>query len=267
MIFQNRSGVQRLHIFILNLRQKAPLMQRDKYHATDLPLYDGLSHEARNALHSLARLQRLRAGSILFRQGATTSAFYSVLSGGMRLVENIEEGKQVSLKVYGAGDVFGLLALAGEFTHRADVVAVSYSEILEFNAPQTRILSQQYPEIALRIIDLLVLHVEHAHTRIRTLAAEKVERRLARSLLHLCQKFGSPETKGLLQVSNFTQQDIAEFTGTTIETVNRHLRNWEHLGIITRQRMQITIVDLAQLHDLANGSSDNGAGYSVDAVP
>lgn len=242
-------------------------MRVDAYTINDLPLYKNLSHEAREALHRLAKTYRLPAGSLLLRQGTITNTFYSVLVGGMRLVERTDEGKQVNLKVYGPGDVFGLLSLAGDFTHRADVVAVGYSEVLAFDALQTRELSHQYPEIALKIVDLLVLHIEHAHTRIRTLAAEKVERRLARSLLHFCQKFGSPGTNGTLQAANITQQDLAEFTGTTVESVNRHLRKWEQHGIITRRRMQITILDPAQLHDLANGSSDDGGGYSTDAVP
>lgn len=242
-------------------------MQADEYNIDDLPLYKHLSYAAREALHHSAKIRRLPAGSRLLKQGDITNTFYSVLSGGVRLVEHVEEGKQVNLKIYGPGDVFGLLSLAGEFTHRADVIAVVDSEILTFNALQTRDLSQQYPEIALTIIDLLVLHVEHAHTRIRTLAAEKVERRLARSLLHFYQKFGHSEANGTLHAANFTQQDLAEFTGTTIETVNRHLRNWEQLRIITRRRMQITIIDLVKLDSLANGSSDNRPGYSDDAIP
>lgn len=242
-------------------------MYNEEQNIDDLPLYKNLSYGAREALHSVARTYRLRTGSFLLRQGEITNTFYSVLSGGVRLVENIEEGKQVNLKVYGPGDVFGLLSFAGEFTHRADVITVGYSEILAFNALQTRAISQQYPEIAWKIIDLLVLHIEHAHTRIRTLAAEKVERRLARSLLHFCQKFGSPGTNGTLEAANITQQDLAEFTGTTVETVNRHLRKWEQLDIITRRRMQIVIVSPVKLRDLANGSSGNGQGYSDDAIP
>lgn len=242
-------------------------MQTDNYNADHLPLYDGLSEGAGSALRKMSKMRRLQSGSLLYRQGEAANSFYCVLSGGVRLIEHVDAGKQVNLKVYGPGDVFGLLSLAGEFTHQADVVAVGYSEILAFNATQTRQLSQQYPEIALRIIDLLVLHVEHAHTRIRTLAAEKVERRLARSLLHFCQKFGRPGPDGSLQSANITQQDLAEFTGTTIETVNRHLRKWEQLEIITRRRMQITIVDPEQLHGLANGSPDNDRGYGADSVP
>jgi CRP-like cAMP-binding protein len=186
------------------------------------------------------------------------------VSGGTRLVETTREGKQVNLKVYGSGDVFGLLSMAGEFHHRADVIAIDYSEILEFDAQQTRTLSHQYPDIALRIVDLLVLHTEHAHTRIRTLAAEKVKQRLARSLLHFCQKFGSAETDGMIEVANLTQQDFAEFTGTTVETVNRHLREWEQKGIIKRHRMRLTIIDPAPLHDLVGQSSDNSHGYNID---
>lgn len=242
-------------------------MQSNDYTAYNLPLFMGLSDEASDALLNMARTHRLRAGEKLFEQGDITRAYYTVLKGGVRLVENTEEGKQINLKIYGPGDVFGLLSLAGEFSHRADVIAVGRSEILVFDALQTRDLAHKYPDIALRIIDLLVLHVEHAHTRIRALAVEKTERRLARSLLHFCTKFGDTGPDDTLQSANFTQQDLAEFTGTTIETVNRILRDWEKRGMITRRRMQITITDVAQLQSLAHAASSNDRGYMGDVVP
>ena len=237
-------------------------MLTDKYDIHNLPFYKGLSHETRVALHGIARMQRLHTGAVLVREGDITNAFYSMVSGGMRLIESVEDGKQVNLKVYGPGDIFGLLSMAGQFSHRADVVAADYSEVLEFNAMKTRKLSHEYPEIALRIIDLLVLHVEHAHTRIRTLAGEKVERRLARSLLHFCQKFGS--VIGETLSANFSQQDIAEFTGTTVETVNRTFKKWENQNLIQRSRMSVAVIDAAGLRKIADNEGEPGMGYYVE---
>jgi len=247
--------------------QKEHPLQTNNDITNDLPLFMGLSTEAREALLDTARMHRLRASDKLFAQGDITRAYYTVLKGGVRLVENTEEGKQINLKIYGPGDIFGLLSLAGEFVHRADVVAVGRSEILAFDAQQTRELAHQYPDITLRIIDLLVLHVEHAHERIRALAVEKTERRLARSLLHFCTKFGDPGPDNTLHSSNFTQQDLAEFTGTTVETVNRLLREWEKRGMIKRRRMQITISNVAQLRALAQATPGDDRGYTANAVP
>lgn len=237
-------------------------MHDDIHEIKDLPLYRGLPDEAREALHLIARIHRLRAGSMLFMQGEITSDFYSILSGGVRLIENTEDGKQVNLKVYGPGDIFGLLAWAGKFTHKADVVAVDHTEVLVFSAAQARSLSHQYPEIALKIIDLLVIHVEHAHTRIRSLAAEKVERRLARSLLHFCEKFGKSTIDH--PSANFSQQDIAEFTGTTVETVNRTFKKWEKQQLIQQSRMSVIVTNPAGLRKIAGDKQDAGMGYFVE---
>ncbi len=128
----------------------------------------------------------------------------------------------------------------------------------------TRRVMLDYPELALLVIDSLTAHVQHAHSRIRSLAVEKTERRLARSLLHFYEKFGHRSPDGLHQIDvGLSQQDIAEFTGTTQETVNRLLRTWEKQQIIRRSRLQIVILNLEVLQELAADPKQVDMAYLV----
>jgi len=229
----------------------------------ELVFFDGLAASTITALQSIARYQTLVAGQHLFNQGDTARAFYVVLSGGVRLVEHTTEGKALNLKVYGPGDVFGLLAIAGGFTYHAGVVALTTSDVIAFDGVQTRQLLHQHPDLALRIIDELVDHVHHSHDRIRQMAVEKVRRRVARALLHFCSKFGQTEPDNRVS-ANFSQKDIAEFTGTTIETVNRFLREWEKLGYIEWKRMRIILLEPEKLHQIADDNEDMGMTYLVE---
>lgn len=227
-----------------------------------LPLFDGLDDASITALGTIARQHTLRTDETLFRQGDYARSFYAVAAGGVRLIEHTTEGKVVNLKVYGTGDIFGLLAVAGVFPHYAEIVAVTHSTIIAFDGEKTRHLMQRHPAIALRVIDFLVDHVHHAHDRIRQMAVEKAEQRLARALLHLCNKFGQTTANCQILV-DFSQQDIAEFTGTTVETVNRMFKTWEKQGYIERRRLTIAVLDAAALGQIAGERPDVGMGYHL----
>lgn len=95
------------------------------------------------------------------------------------------------------------------------------------------------------------------------MAVEKTERRLARALMHFCQKFGDRAPDNSME-AQFTQQDIAEFTGTTIETVNRFFKQWQKAGYISLQRKQVRIVAPDGLRQIINEESDPGMAYLVE---
>lgn len=229
-----------------------------------LTLFAGLNDQALAALARIARYYTLRAGETLFSQGDQARSMYVVVEGGVRLVEHTTEGKDVNLKIYGPDDVFGLLAISGEFPHYAEIVAVQDSELVGFAGEAMRRVMLEYSSIALQIIDVLVTHVHQAHSRVRQMAVEKTERRLARALLHFCQKFGQVDGDGQPIVCSLTQQDIAEFTGTTVETVNRQLRVWEEAGYVERQWRQIIILDRIAMRQIASHDGEMGMGYLVE---
>ena len=84
-----------------------------------------------------------------------------------------------------------------------------------------------------------------AQGRLRDFAGERVEQRLAGTLLMLCSKLG-PDLP-------FAQQEIANMTGTTSETTSRVLSQLKDRGIIHSGRSKIVILDELKLRLLSEG--------------
>jgi CRP-like cAMP-binding protein len=103
----------------------------------------------------------------------------------------------------------------------------------------------QHPRVGLRIISLLSSRLREAQGRLRDLAGERVEQRLARMLLMLSIKLGS--------TLPFTRQELSDMSGTTTETTIRVLSQWKERGIISSTRGKIVICDAAKLSLLADG--------------
>lgn len=203
------------------------------------------------AMADTARIHHLKPGDVLLYQGDIIRSFYAIQSGGVRLVNYAEDGQSVALKMYGPGDIFGLLAVSGSYPHPTQIEAVHESIIIAIDGEDVRSLMMTYPELGLTIVDLLTSHVHEAHSRIRAMAINRVDRRLARSLLHLSEKFGHIEDNSIVLDIPLSQRDLAEFTGTTVETVNRTLTLWQKQHMVTCGHKRVVILNQAALEDIA----------------
>lgn len=219
---------------------------------TPFSAFANVEAEAVRALERAAVVYTLKHREMLYRQGDIAHSLYFVQSGGLKLVEHTADGKQVTLKIFGAGDMFGLLAISGAFPQTSSAEAVDEAVVIGIGSPDIREVIRLYPLFGLRVIDLLVAHVHHAHGRIRTMMVERVEQRLARALLHYCDKFGL-EKDGVISIDvTLSQQDLAQFCGTTVETINRTLKAWQEQGSLKLSRQHIDIIDRLTLQNIVD---------------
>lgn len=213
----------------------------------DLPLVENLPARAVDALETSATCFALSSGEYLYQQGDIADNLYIVIEGGIRLVETTREGQNVHLKIYSRGDIFGVLAISNPFPHHSGAQAIGDSMVAVISGRSMRQLVVTHGELALFVVDHLVAHMQVAHGRIRQMAAERVERRLARALVHYASKFGTTLDEVISIDVPLTQKDLADFIGTTPETVNRILKAWEGNGVLRCSRQHIDVLDLQTL--------------------
>ena len=232
-----------------------------KQYISSIPKFQSLRPTTITAMTSIAKVIQLETQSYLYHQGELADTFYIIVEGGVRLNESTSEGREVGLKVFGVGDTFGLLALSGAFPHPSSVKAIRDSIVLAFNGQDMRDIMSLHGDLAVLTIDLLIEHVHHAHNRIREMASEKVDARLAKALLKCADKFGKSDSSNAIQLDiTLSQQDLANFIGTTTESVNRTLKKWRSLGLIHHTRMNISIIDPEALTSIAGIDTKNN-GY------
>ena len=72
---------------------------------------------------------------------------------------------------------------------------------------------------------------------------ERVEQRIARSLLRIMKQSGRKTEEGILIDFRLSRQDLADYTGTTMYTVSRTLSSWEQRGWIVSGRERIVVAN------------------------
>ncbi|MCK4222355.1 MAG: Crp/Fnr family transcriptional regulator [Dehalococcoidia bacterium] len=208
-------------------------------------IFSSLTPDELAELAGLAVERSLAPGEFVFWDGDAADRFYMVAEGRVRVLKASSLGKEFTIAFFGPGDMFGEVAVLENKPYPASAQAVGEARVLGIRREDFLAFLGSRPQVALRIISILSGRLRDAQGRLRDLAGERVEQRLASVLLMLSAKLG-PDLA-------FTRQEIADMVGTTTETAIRVISSLKARGIVSSVRGKVTIVDEKKLRLLSEG--------------
>jgi CRP/FNR family transcriptional regulator len=208
-------------------------------------IFASLNDDELTELASLAIERAFKPGEFIFWEGAVPDWFYMVAKGRIKVVKHSTSGKEFIIAFFGPGEMFGEVAVFENKPYPATAQAVAETSVLGIKREVLLSFLAHRPEVALRIINILGGRLRDAQDRLRDIAGERVEQRLARTLLMLSSRIG-PSLP-------FTRQEIADMAGTTIETAIRAMSRLRDDGVIRSVRGKTVILDEAKLRLLSEG--------------
>jgi CRP-like cAMP-binding protein len=205
------------------------------------PLFQDLAQQELNRIASLARRRRVSAGEFFFMEGDPANRLLVLSEGKVRLSQVTLDGQQVIMGYISPGNVFGVIAVLDQINYPVSAQAIVDCMALSWEQDDMQRLMEEIPRLALNALRSVSGHMREFQSRIRELSTQRVERRIARTLLRLAQQTGRKVEEGVLIDLPLTRQDLAEMTGATLFTVSRTLKRWEKLGLVRSKRAQVII--------------------------
>jgi len=210
-----------------------------------VPIYAGLNDQELEALATIAVERSFTTGEYIFWDDDASDWLYTVATGQVKVVKYSSLGKEFIIAFFGPGEILGEVAIFENRPYPASAVAVAPTRLLAIARQDFLDFLENRPEVSLKIIGILGGRLRDAQGRLRDLAGERVEQRLARILLMLVDKIG-PSLP-------FTRQEVADMAGTTTETTIRTLSGLKERGIIGSARGRIHILDPEKLRLIGDG--------------
>jgi CRP-like cAMP-binding protein len=115
----------------------------DPKHLNEIPLFAGLSKDQRGEVARVADEIDIEAGKRLVSEGRFGYEFFVISNGTAEVVRGEEH-----IADLGPGDFFGEMALLGDTTRNADVVASSAMTAMVMTDSAFRSLARKMPEVA-----------------------------------------------------------------------------------------------------------------------
>ncbi len=215
------------------------------------PVFRRLAPEDRQRLGAVSKVRSYDRGEVIFEEGSPSDFFYTITSGRVKIFKMTPAGKDIILEIFGAGDPFGAVAVYEGRPYPASAVALEQTTCLLIPRQEFFSLLEQYPSLTRGLLLGLTHRLIELTNRMAELSGGRVEPRFARLFLKLADEVGRSERGGLLIPMPLSRQELADMTGTTIETCIRIMSRWGKQDIVRTEKDGFVVIDRKALEILA----------------
>jgi len=216
-----------------------------------IPFFRRLSPELRGRVGAVAHLKSHDKGDLIFAEGDPSHAFIVIVSGRVKVFKSTPAGKEIILEIFGAGDPLGAVAVYEGAPFMASALALETTELLVIDHRAFLQLLEENPAFVRGLLSGLTIRLAELTRRLAELSGARVEARFARLFLKLCEQIGRSERGGMFVPMPLSRQELADLTGTTIETAIRIMSRWQKEDVLHTEKDGFVVVDRGALEEAA----------------
>ena len=209
----------------------------DSVNAAATPGYGLFADTALHRLAKLGRLHHFAPQTIFMIEGDMANTVHIILEGRVKVFSSEPGGGEIVLNICGPGECLGEMALDGG-RRSASAIALESVSCSVVTRQDLRDAVTKDPDMALKIIALLIGRARLATDKIKDLALHDVYQRVT----HLLQGL-SQDQAGVSMVSErLSQQEIANRVGASRDMVARVMRELVTGGYVEVDHKAIKLV-------------------------
>ena len=210
-----------------------------------VPLFLDLDDDELEAVEASCTPRKYPKNSMVILEEEFGDIIFIIVSGTVKITRVNDEGKEVILALLGAGEIFGEMAILDGEARSANALAQEDCELLAIQKSEFLNLLRRNFKISFALMRELAKRLRKSDQQIEALSLSDAEHRIGVSVLNLAEDMGVIR-KGQVTIDKLPfQQDIANMSGTSRETVSRVLKLFEDRHMITKVGHTVIIPDYA----------------------
>lgn len=218
-------------------------------------LFEGLTEAQMLKLEEMSVEEQFTKGEYLFRQGEPAEWLYVVLKGRVKLVRHAPTGAATIIEIYSVGDELTAAALIEGRTYPASAKTLTDGVVMKISHYNFKKMLAEWPLVAGNMMRELGQRYRELVENLSSLAVYNVEGRLCKVMANLARRYGIlGDCRGVILDLALTRQDLADITGTTLETTIRTLNRLRGNGLISWEGKRFFIPDVKALEGVTLAS-------------
>jgi CRP/FNR family transcriptional regulator len=205
-------------------------------------LFSALSDAELASLAKRTLIRSFASAELIFSEGEPCTGFYIVSRGRVRIFKISPSGREQVLALEGPGRSVAELPVFDGGPYPASGAAVEPSELLFISRQDFRALCLEYPEISLKMLQVVGARLRRLVGIIEELSFTTVRHRLISWILRQAKS-----RDGLRFMLGASHQELAAQIGTVRELVSRNLARLQAQGFIGINGHEVTILNLEGL--------------------
>lgn len=180
--------------------------------------------------------QTVKKGTMIYQPNDPTEYVYLIKKGSVRLMRLADSGQQITLSIIREGMIFGEGDVLNEKTYSHYAETIENSAICYIHKNDFKELLKKYDEVNKLILTILYRRWREAQQQIENLAFHDVKERLASILHRFSREYGQEYNKNGIQGTminmKISQDKMADFCGTSRESINRTIKEMKKDGLL-----------------------------------
>jgi CRP-like cAMP-binding protein len=198
-------------------------------------------------------MKTVKKGNFLFLEGKTAHELYLIKSGRIQISKVIADGRELSLRICSSHDVIGELTLfSSEACYMLSAKILEDTKVYVLPKEVFEEKLSQNGELTIKWLKWIQLQNQQNQTKFRDLILHGKKGALYSTLIRMANSYGRTVKNGVLIDLPLTNQELANFCGSSREVVNRLLSELKKEDVLMSERGSITILDLDYLKNEIN---------------
>ena len=220
------------------------MAENDLEYLKDFILFSELNNKQLNEISKLIKTKTYPAGYTLFQEGDNGDRVFFLKEGKVKVMKTKMDGSVQILEIIQPGDVFGEVVLFGISEYPASVRTLEDIKVDFLYKNDFKNYFNKNPQIGWGMLKVMAGKLAKAQHRIENLGLRNTKGRIARLIMDMIKDFGNKQNEFILDIS---QKDLANFIGTSRETVSRTLSEFRKNNLVEMTDSKLIVKDIEGL--------------------
>jgi CRP-like cAMP-binding protein len=219
------------------------------------PFFVEASEAELNAIVQAMHPRRFAREQQLFARGDSGDGLYLIVDGLVRLSLMSSDGRELTVRLAGSGEVIGEIAAIDEGPRTTDGHAVVTTQTLLLPHDEFQRCIDEMPTLRRAVLRQICARLRATTDQLEGYVMKPLESRLARLFVALSRQLSATRNGETVSFPlTISQREIASLVGASRPRVNQLLVSWQESGIVTR-RGAIVRCQIGSLEDIERAAS------------
>lgn len=171
------------------------------------------------AIDANRQMQQFKKGEVIFKEGEEVKGMYFIYEGMAKVHKKWGDDKELIVRFAKKGDIIGHRGLGNDILYPVSGTALEPLTACFIDLDFFKSSLRVNHDLTYQLMLFFAEELQESEKKMRNMAHMPVKDRVINALLKIQEKFGT-NNEGFAHLT-ITKQDIANFAGTTYETVFR----------------------------------------------
>ena len=207
-----------------------------------------LSNRMQAILDNKQQIKHMEKGRYLFHESTPASDLYYIINGKVEVSKVVPDGRELTIRISSKNDLVGETVLFSQnpkYMMNAKMMEDGTVAVISKEALEEMIASDSH--LAVEMMTWLSAQNRKNQAKFRDMLLHGKKGAFYSTLIRLSNSYGTEAEDGKIINLPFTNQELANFCGTSREVVNRMLAQLRKNNVISIKKGRITILDFDYL--------------------